>query len=229
MKTTKLIQTLTASALSILFSASLALAHSEHDNTQVPVQWKFSKKVEAKIESRGDLEGNGYYIGLSSHEQDTMNHYGIKPGNIFTAKVNGVNAHVKRTMAGIQIVDTGVMDIGLKNQLPIRPNNWISQISTGNSMNHSGHDHKMLPYEWSFGESTQDRIAQRLDQKEAVFVGLNHFEQTLLKNYGIKVGNQFHTVVEGEVMMAERTSGGLKVMGTQNNQVARANIDNESM
>jgi len=218
MKTTTMIQTLTATAICFLFSAGLATAHSDHDNTRLGMQWKFSKNVEAKIQSRGTLEGNGHYIGLSKHEQDVLSHYDIRPGNIFTTMVDGVNANFKRTMAGIQIVDTGLMDIGLKQQLPIRPVNWISLISTGNNMNHAGHEHATRPYEWTFGETTQDRLENRLGNKDVVFVGLNHFEQTLLDNYDIKVGNKFQTIVKGQALMAERTSGGMKV-SVPSNQV----------
>jgi len=219
MKTTKLIQTLTATAICFLFSAGLATAHSDHDNTRLDMQWKFSKQVEAKIKARGTLEGNSHYIGLSKHEQDVLSHYDIRPGNRFTAQVGGVNVHVKLTTAGIQVMDTGFMDIALKEQLPIRPVNLTSLISTGNSMNHAGHDHALKPYEWSYGGATQNKLAKRLGQEDVVYVGLSHFEQALLNNYDIKVGNKFHTMVKGQVLMAERTSGGMKVIGAPSNQV----------
>lgn len=215
MKTTTMIQTLTATAICFLFSAGLATAHSDHDNTRLDTQWQFSKKVEAKIQARGSLEGNSYYIGLSKHEQDMLGHYDIRPGNIFTTQVDGVNAQVKRTMAGIQVMDTGFTDISMKEQLPIRPVNGFSLIST-HSMNHAGHHHAMKPYEWSFGNKTQDRLANRLGQEDVVFVGLTRFEQNLLNNYDIKVGNKFHTVVKGQVLQAERTSGGLRVSAPSN-------------
>jgi len=221
MKTTTLVQSLTAITASLFLTATVATAHSGHDNTQLPMQWKFSKKVEAKIQTRGSLEGTGYYIGLSKHAQDVMKHYGIKDGNIFTAVVDGVNAHVKRTMGGIQIVDTGITDIGNRYQLPVRPLNGISLISTG-ATSHAGHDHRMVAYEWSFGNSTQSKIMKRLNPQDEVFVGLTRFEQNLLENYDIKVGNRFHTEIHGQTMMAERTSGGLKVMGPAHNQVAQA-------
>ena len=51
-----------------------------------------------------------------------------------------------------------------------------------------------------------------------VFVGLTRFEQTLLDNYDIKVGNKFQTIVKGQALMAERTSGGMKV-SVPSNQV----------
>ena len=228
MKTTKIIQILTATTASLFLFANVAAAHSEHDHSEIPLQWKFSQKVEDKIQARGTLQGNGYYVGLSSHDQNTMKHYGIRTGNIFTAQVDGVQAYVKRTSTGIQIVDSGVMDIVQKEQLPLRPLNWATPISTG-SANHYGHDHSMKPFEWSFGESTQDRIASRLNSNEMVFVGLTSFEQNLLTDYGIRVGNQFHTVVNGQTTMAERTSGGLKVMGLSNSEVAQMNSSQANM
>lgn len=226
MKTTTMIQTLSATAISLILSAGMATAHSDHDNSELAMQWKFSKKVEAKIQSRGALEGNGYYVGLSSHELNTLDHYGIRAGNVFTTMMDGVNAKVKRTSAGIQIVDTEVMDIGLKRQMPIRPVNWVSTVSTGHA--HGDHQHGMAPYEWSFGESTQERIANRLDQG-VVFVGLNHFEQTVLNNYEIKIGNQFHTVVNGKILLAKRTSGGLKVLGSATEEIAQADANQGRM
>ncbi|MDH5459324.1 MAG: hypothetical protein OEY26_11490 [Nitrospinota bacterium] len=228
MKTTKMIQTLTAATASLFLFANIATAHSEHDHSLLSLNWKFSKKVEDKIQARGTLQDNGHYIGLSSHEQNTMKHYGIRFGNIFSTQVDGVDAYVKRTSTGIQVMDMGVSNVGMKEQLPIRNLNWISRISTG-SANHSGHDHSMLPYEWSFGEATQNRIAQRLGSKEVVFVGLNRFEQNLLNDYHIKVGNQFHTVINGQTTMAERTSGGLKIMGLFNNEMAQMNSSQANM
>ena len=121
MKSTTMIQTLTAATASLFLFATVAAAHSEHDHSQLSLQWKFSKKVEAKIQARGTLQGNGYYIGLSAHEQKTMQRYGIRTGNIFTTQVDGVNAYVKRTSTGIQIMDMGVMNIAMRSSSPSGP------------------------------------------------------------------------------------------------------------
>ena len=228
MKASTMIQTLTATTASLFLFASIASAHSGHDHSRLSLQWKFSKKVESKIQERGTLQGTGYYIGLSAHEQKTMKRYGIQTGNIFTSQVGGINAYVKRTSTGIQIVDSGTMNIGSTQQLPVRTLNDISRISTGNSP-HVGHDHTMTPYEWSFSESTQNRIVNRLTSNEVVFVGLTKFEQDLLKNYNIKIGNRFHTVIDGQTTMAERTSGGLKIMGLPSNEVAQMNSKQTNM
>lgn len=228
MKITKMVQTLTAATASLFLFANVAAAHSAHDHAKLSLQWKFSKKVEDKILARGTLQNTGYYIGLSSHEQKTIKHYGIRIGNIFTAQVDGVSAYVKRTSTGIQIMDSGTMNISTVEELPIRTLNQISRISTSNT-NHSGHDHAMTPYEWAFGQSTQERIAGRLNSNDVTFVGLNKFEQDLLNNYNIKVGNRFHTVINGQTTMAERTSGGLKVMGLLDNEVAQMNSNQTNM
>ena len=228
MKTSTMIQTLTAATASLFLFANIATAHSEHDHSKLSLEWKFSKKVEAKIQARGTLQENSYYVGLSAHEQKTLERYGIRAGNTFTALVDGVNAYVKRTSTGIQVMDSGVMNIGSKEQLPIRTLSRISRVSTGNT-NHSGHDHAMTPYEWSFAQSTQNRILERLNSNDVTFVGLNKFEQDLLNNYGIKIGNRFHTVINGQTTMAERTSGGLNVMGLSNNEVAQMNSNQTNM
>ena len=223
-----LIKSLTAATASLFLTASIASAHSGHDHSQLSLQWKFSKKVEDKIQARGTLQGNGYYIGLSAHEQKTMKDYGIQPGNIFATQVNGVNAYVKQTSTGIQVIDRETMNINAVVQLPIRNLSWISRISNG-STGHIGHDHAMTPYEWSFSQTTQNRIADRLNSEEVVFVGLTKFEQDLLKNYNITVGNRFHTVINGQTTMAERTSGGLKIMGLSSNEVAQMNSNESNM
>jgi hypothetical protein len=228
MKSITMIQTLTAATASLFLFATVAAAHSAHDHSKLSLQWKFTDKVEAKIQTRGTLQGTGYYIGLSAHEQKTMKHYGIRPGNIFTAQVDGVNAYVKKTSTGIQIMDSGVMNIANREELPIRTLSRISRISTGGTT-HAGHHHSMTPYEWSFGQSTQNRIASRLISEDEVFVGLTKFEQDLLNNYNIKVGHKFHTVIDGKTTMAERTSGGLKVMGLPNNEVAQMNQNQTNM
>jgi hypothetical protein len=62
-----------------------------------------------------------------------------------------------------------------------------------------------------------------------VIVGLNKFEQDLLNNYNIKVGHKSHTVINDQTTMAERTSGGLKVMGLSNNEVAQMNHTQANM
>ena len=58
MKTTKMIQTLTAATASLFLFANVAAAHSEHDHSKLSLEWKFSKKVEAKIQARGTLQGD---------------------------------------------------------------------------------------------------------------------------------------------------------------------------
>ena len=156
MKSMTLIKSLTAATASLFLFANIASAHSEHDHAKLSLHWKFSKKVEAKIQARGTLQGTGHYIGLSAHEQKTMKHYGIRPGNTFTTQVDGANAYVKRTSTGIQVIDSGVLNISSMEQLPIRTLNWISRISIGNA-NHTGHDHAMTPYEWSL--ANQPKIA----------------------------------------------------------------------
>ncbi len=223
-----MIQTLTAATASLFLFANAAAAHSGHGHSKLSLEWKFSQKVDARIQARGTLQATGYYIGLSAHEQKVMKRYGIRNGNIFTAQVDGVNAHVKRTSAGIQIMDSGAMNISTLKRLPIRTLNQVSRISTGDAQ-HSGHDHSMTSYMWAFGQTTQDRIAKRLNSNEAIFVGLNKFEQDLLNNYNIKVGNRFHNVVNGQTTMAEHTSGGLKIMGLGNSELAQINPSQSNM
>jgi hypothetical protein len=56
-----------------------------------------------------------------------------------------------------------------------------------------------------------------------VYVGLNKFEQSLLKEYDIKAGNIFQTTIGGYTFMVEKTSSGIKVIDhMENNTIAMA-------
>ena len=77
---------------------------------------------------------------------------------------------------------------------------------------HSGHDHRVREIDWTFGMKTNDKIVKRAFSSEGGFlVGLNTFEQKLLGEYEINVGNRFYISISGHKFEATRTTAGLKI------------------
>lgn len=106
----------------------------------------------------------------------------------------------------------------------------FSKVSMGHP-SHPGHDHAALPYEWTFGLTTQDKIVRAMVQNEKnVLVGLNAFEQSLLEEYEIKAGNTFQTTIQGHQFLIEKTASGIKVINhAVAPSVAMANSNSENL
>jgi len=63
-----------------------------------------------------------------------------------------------------------------------------------------------------------------------ILIGLNAFEQSILKEYDIKPGNTFHTKIKGHEFMIEKASSGIKVTNQKEHQdVAMVNHNNENL
>ncbi len=63
-----------------------------------------------------------------------------------------------------------------------------------------------------------------------VLVGLNAFEQSILREYGIKPGNTFRTTISGHHFLIEKTSSGIKVVShVEAQSVAMAPHNNSNM
>ncbi len=59
--------------------------------------------------------------------------------------------------------------------------------------------------------------------KGNLLVGLTRVEQKLLKEYEIKVGNQFHLSISGHSFLVERASSGLNIINhVENDDIAKA-------
>jgi hypothetical protein len=86
-------------------------------------------------------------------------------------------------------------------------------------------------YEWTFSLATQDKIARAMIRDDMnILIGLNVFEQSILKEYDIKLGNTFHTKMKGHEFMIEKASSGIKVTSqTELQDVAMANHNNENL
>jgi len=197
----------------IAFTATATLAHSNHDHSTLTVTWNLSQKLTDKIaKSLGSNTFKGV-LGINSTEQKNFDHYGIKVGHTFTANFGGMNMKLERVAGGIRIHDVSHFRTAINNeQLPLRPADEVKRVSI-NPLSHVGHDHNYLPVQWVFGQKTQSKLAKLANKTGDGFVGITRFEMNLLDRYNVKVGNRFHTKLEGRDFLVERTSSGLKVTG----------------
>jgi hypothetical protein len=213
MKTKKSILNALAIAATITLTSTAAMAHSDHDHSTVSYKWKLSSNMTTKMERTLASSNPTALIGLTHFEQKKLDHYDIDLGNKFNTEVRGINFLMERTSAGMKIVDANrASNVAYTNQVPIKENNRVSNASI-NHKSHVGHDHGHLPYEWIFNVDTQKKIAQRMAQnKKDIFVGLNQFEQSLLKEYDINPGNTFETTIAGHKFMVEKATSGVRVI-----------------
>jgi len=212
-------------------ASTSAMAHSEHDHSTVSYKWAMSKNLQAKMDSRLDSANPTSLIGLNPLEQKKLEHYNINVGNKFNTEARGINFLMERTSAGMKIVDASrIGKVSYTGQVPIKKTNMFSKVSM-NQNSHTGHDHAHLPYEWTFGLGTQDKIVRGMVQNEKnVLVGLNAFEQSLLREYDIQPGNRFQTTIQGHRFLIEKTSSGIKVVGHVDGQnVAMVPQNNENL
>jgi len=213
------------------FNCSAALAHSAHDHSMVSYKWVLSKNLKTKIKNRLNSTNPTSLIGLNYFEQKKLNHYDIKVGNKFNTEMRGINFLLQRTSAGMKIVDANrISKVGYTDQVPIKKTNLFSNASM-NHKSHVGHDHTNLPYEWTFSLATQDKIVKGMIRSEKkVLIGLNAFELSLLKEYDIKTGNTFQTMIKDHQFLVEKTSAGIKVVNHVDVQnIAMAHKHNENM
>ncbi len=211
------LNTLAITAMTIFTSANV-MAHSNHDHSTVPFKWKFSEKLNSKIERDLNSSKPSGVVGLNPIEQKKFDHYEINVGNKFKARVRNVDVIFERTSAGLKIVDASKAELTTTEDiLPIRNVSSISKVST-QELSHVSHDHKRLPVEWVFGLTTNSKIVKHMfEGRGNLFVGLTHIEQDMLNDYKVKVGNRFQLSISGHSFLVERTSGGLKVINHATN------------
>jgi hypothetical protein len=220
-----------AIAAIMTFTSTAAMAHSAHDHSTVSYKWALSKSLKNKINNRLNSSNPTSMIGLSHLEQKKLQHYDIKVGNKFQTELSGINFLVQRTSAGMNIVKaTRASRVAYTDQVPIKNTNIFSKASI-NQNSHAGHDHSYLPYEWTFSLVTQNKIAKAMIRgNKNILIGLNAFEQSILKEYEIKPGNTFHTKIKGHQFMIEKASSGIKVIShTEPQDIAMANHNNENL
>lgn len=213
MKTKKSILNALAIAATITLTSTAALAHSDHDHSTVSYKWKLSNNMTTKMERTLVYSNPSSLIGLTHFEQKKLDHYDINLGNKFNTEVRGINFLMERTSAGMKIVDANpASNVAYTGQVPIKMTNRVSNASM-NHKSHVGHDHGQLPFEWIFNVKTQGKIAQAMAQnKEDIYVGLTQFEQSLLREYDIKPGNTFETIIAGHKFLVEKATSGVKVI-----------------
>jgi len=231
MATTRNILSSLAITATMTFTSTAAMAHSEHDHSTVSYKWAMSKNLQSKIDSRLDSANPTSLIGLNPFEQKKLEHYNINVGNKFNTETRGINFLMERTSAGLKVVDANrVGKVSYTGQIPIKKANMFSKASM-NQKSHTGHDHANLPYEWTFGLGTQNKIVRGMVQNEEnILVGLNAFEQSLLREYDIQPGNTFQTTIVGHQFLIEKTSSGIKVVShTDAQSVAMAPHNHENM
>jgi hypothetical protein len=220
-----------AIAATISLSTTAATAHTNHDHSTVAYNWEMSKNLKSKLVRQINSESPSGLIGLNHFEQKKLDHYDIKVGNKFNTGMRGINILMERTSAGIKMVDANRAEkVAYRDLVPIKKINMASKVSM-NHQPHIGHDHAHLPYEWTFGLETQGKIVKTMSQNEKdVYVGLNQFEQSLLKEYEIKPGNTFQTTIAGHQFLVEKTSSGIKVINhVEGQNVAMAPQNNSKM
>jgi len=217
----------------VAIPSTLVFAHTSHDHSQLPYKWEFSKNVKKKIERHITSTTPNGIVGLSRFEQRKLGSYGIKVGNKFSSSIGGVNALIERTTMGIRIIKAKNLNSSDSEWLiPIKSSMVFSKVSLI-KIDHSGHDHRVRDIEWTFGAKANDRIVKRAFSSEGEFlVGLNSFEQKLLDEYEINVGNRFYISISGHKLGAKRTTAGLKIDSARiNSGVAKAatNISDDNV
>ncbi len=195
----------------IAFTATGSVAHSNHDHSTLSVTWNLSEKLTERIANNLVSSKFTGVLGINSTEQKNFDHYGIKVGHTFTANFAGMNMKLERVAGGIRIHNVSHIKTANNNeQLPLRPADMMKRVSI-HPRSHVGHDHNYLPVQWVFGQKTQTKLSKLVNEANVGFVGITRFEMKLLDRYDIKVGNRFHTQIEGRDFLIERASSGLKV------------------
>jgi hypothetical protein len=231
MTTTRNILSSLAIAATMTLTSTAAMAHSAHDHSTVSYKWEMSKNLQSKIDRRLNSSNPTSLIGLNPFEQKKLENYDINVGSKFNTETSGIKFLMERTTAGMKIVNVSRTEkVSYTDQVPIKKVNIFSKPSMIYK-SHVGHDHAFLPYEWTFGTRTQDKIVRGMFKNEVnVLVGLNAFEQSLLSEYGIKPGNTFRTTISGHQFLIERNSSGIKVVShVEAQSVAMAPHSNSNM
>lgn len=213
-----IIQTLAIASIALV-TTTTSFAHSNHDHSKVPFKWQFSEKLYSKVERNLISAKPSGNIGLNPFEQKEFTHYGIKVGNRFSSVNRNVDVTFERTSAGIKVVDASLFGAAAnKNVLPLKQVSNVSKVSLRAPI-HMGHDHKRLPVEWSFGDSTNAKIVKHMfEENGSLSVGLTSLEKKLLEEYGIKTGNKFQLSISGHSFLVEKTSSGIIILNHAENE-----------
>lgn len=82
-------------------------SHSGHDHKKLDKAWTFAPKTAAKISKKINKGNYPAPVGLSVHERNVLDAYGIKVGNTINTQISGQNLSVTRTSGGL-IIDQNI-------------------------------------------------------------------------------------------------------------------------
>ena len=213
MKTLNLIFASMITATLMISFPVLSLAHSEHNDSPMPLVWEFNDSVRDKIIRALNDEARKNKVGLSHLEQNILKRYGIPVGHSFYTPVDGRQVVVQRTHSGLRILETmAPVSSEFRWQAPITQRYRVVPSSFP-VMDHPGHHHNHLDFSWLFDPQISSKIKRHLKNNAyPTAVGLSSTEQMIVDRYGIKTGNSFITIVGGEDYLVRRTSSGLQIM-----------------
>lgn len=213
MKTLNLIAAAMMTATLTLSLPVSAKAHSEHNDTPIPLTWEFTDSVQDKLNRAIHNNVRNGQVGLSHLQQTLLERYGIRVGSSFFTPVDGRPALVKRIQSGLRI---------LKTDVPVRSDFlWKAPImdryqvvpSSFPAMEHPGHSHRRLNITWLFDREVTGKIKRHLkSNSDSLMIGLSKTEQKMVDRYGIQIGHSFITPVGGEDYRVRRTSSGLQII-----------------
>tara|TARA_B100000686_G_scaffold344472_1_gene427148 strand:- start:699 stop:1385 length:687 start_codon:yes stop_codon:yes gene_type:complete len=94
---------------------SMNRSHSGHDHKILNKEWMFTSKTEAKIDRNIQKASYPIFVGLSSHQRNAMEAYGIKTGNLFRTQIAGQDLLVTRSSGGIMIEKASSIEVASLN------------------------------------------------------------------------------------------------------------------
>ena len=193
-------------AAAILFASSAASAKSRQNDPQLPYQWTFDHKIDAKINKT--LDRGGLAVGLSRFEQKMLGKYGIGIGQPFFAQVRSERRKIIRTATGLRFVKLlKTPGVGNLQQFPLQTQYRVSRVSVGLNW-----DFAYGTLAWVFDNVIQMKIrSNALVDGVSYEIGLSLHHQKLLQRYGIQVGDSFRTSVAGDTFAVQRIGLGLKI------------------
>ena len=207
-----ILKTLALASISLI-TAFTSFAHSSQDDSTVPCKWQFSQKLSPKVERNLNTIKTTGVLGLYPLKQKKVNYYGAKVVNNSSSIVRNIDVIFGKTSSGIKVVDASIFNTAANdNFVPLVKDSNISKFSMKKTF-HVEHGHKRLHVKWSLGDKTNSKIVKHLfKSKGKLTIGLTHFEQNLLTEYGIQYGNKFELSISGNSFLVEKTSGGLIIL-----------------
>jgi len=87
-----------------VIQSSMEGSHPGHEHVHKGIEWIFPLSIEQKIANNLNKQDASGAIGLNYREQKLLERYGIRLGNTFNAKLNGMTFTLLRTTMGMKIL-----------------------------------------------------------------------------------------------------------------------------